>query len=91
MFCSFMAESYVWSSVTLTASIILGVIALLSEEYRSYAIIIGVAFIFVTIIFSNYFEIAKLKRSNREVVNNLDIHKDLIDIKADINSLKRRK
>jgi len=81
-------QSIFWDKVGLFSSIILTIIALISEEYRLYAMMAGLAFIMVIAIQDNYSQIQNLKSENQRLIEKLKIYKELIDIKTDIKLLK---
>ena len=80
-----------WKSNALgILGIILSLLAFVNKEYRLIAGIIFVVVLIVYILYSSSDEIDSYKERVEKLEENLNIHENLISIKADIKSLKEK-
>ena len=86
-----MTDNGLWNSVTAAISVALGLLALINEKLRVAAATTAAVLILAVVVYGLFNEIDNLKRDQQRILERVDIYRELVDIKADIKSLRRGK
>jgi uncharacterized membrane protein HdeD (DUF308 family) len=79
-----------WNKVLGVAGIIIGIVALINEQQRLVAAIVLIGTLALYVIWSLVADISKNEERIKKLEENLNIHKDLIDIKATLLNLQSK-